>query len=294
MREGQVAVVTGAAGGIGLGMAKVFARRGLNVVMADVEERALAAAAADVASAGVTVESVVTDVSDRDQVFTLARKTFDVFGHVDVLCNNAGVFCGLLPAWELDDSDWRWTVDVNLWGVIHGIQAFMPRMVERGSGHIVNTSSLTGLSPVPFNAPYNLTKYGIIGLSETLRLDLDKTGVDIGVTVLCPGYVPTGIGTADRNRPAELTPQARAGGDPFLFGGDKDRAESAKHADLSTAPPTQPEDVGRMVVGAIETNTLFLATGPDVAEAARSRTKRLFADIDGWQVTDVVAGKAEI
>lgn len=284
LREGQVAVVTGAAGGIGLGMAKVFAERGLNVVMADVEEQALKAAAAEVALSGVTVEPVVTDVSDRHQVFELARRTFERFNHVDVLCNNAGVFCGLLPAWELDDSDWRWTLNVNLWGVIHGVQAFVPRMVERGSGHVVNTSSMTGLNPVPLNGPYNVTKYGIIGLSETLRLDLEKTGVDVGVTVLCPGYVPTGIGAADRNRPTALTPQARLGGEPFLFGGEQDRDESAKHADLSAAPPTPPEDVGRMVVDAIEANTLFLVTGPDVVEAARSRIKRLLADIDGLPV----------
>ena len=207
LEHGQVAVVTGAASGIGLGIAEGFARHGLNVVMADVEAPALPGRGQD-RTAGTGHHGAGDRRQRPRSVFALADAAVARFGRVDVICNNAGVTLPTKAAWELDDEDWRWLLGVNLWGVIYGIEAFVPRLVEQGRGHVVNTASIMGLAAWPNAAAYTASKHAVVAISETLRGDLDQRGIGVGVTVLCPSHVPTNIADAARNRPAALTPRA--------------------------------------------------------------------------------------
>ena len=267
LEHGQVAVVTGAASGIGFGIAEGFARRGLNVVLADIEAPALAAAEAKLTSLAPATMAQVTDVSDRAQVFALAEQTVARFGRVDVICNNAGVTLPTKAAWELDDEDWRWVLGVNLWGVIYGIEAFVPRLVEQGRGHVVNTASIMGLASWPNAAAYTASKHAVVAISETLRGDLDQRGIGVGVTVLCPSHVPTNIADAARNRPAALTPRA-----PTAEGQPRDRSPHV---------PVLPVEVGEMVAAAVEKGRFYLTTHRDAGGPVRARMDRILAEVDG-------------
>lgn len=202
---GKVAVVTGAASGIGLGLARRLAAADMKLVMADIEEDPLRAAAGELEAAGATVLAHVCDVSEGDQVDALADAAVGHFGAVHVACNNAGVGGGG-PMWELTPHDWEWVLGVNLWGVIHGVRAFVPRMIEAGEGHVVNTASIAGLTSAPFLGPYNVSKHGVVTLSETLARELAVTEQNVGVSVLCPAWVRTQIHQSSRNRPQDLTP----------------------------------------------------------------------------------------
>jgi NADP-dependent 3-hydroxy acid dehydrogenase YdfG len=202
--EGRTAVVTGAASGIGRALAERFAALGMNVVLADVEEPRLAETAAHLRESGANVLPVVTDVGSGDSVDALAAKAFDTYGAVHVLCNNAGVGGGG-PIAALTTNDWKWVLDVNLWGVIHGIRAFLPTMVASGEeGHIVNTGSIAGMITAPGLGAYGATKFAVVAISETLHAELTLADSRVGVSVLCPGMVNTNIDTADRNRPPHL------------------------------------------------------------------------------------------
>src|SRR5579871_852581 len=207
MREfrDRVAVVTGAASGIGRALAERFAAAGMKVVLADVERQALAAAERALASGGARVLAVPTDVSKASDVEALAQRTLEAFGAVHVVCNNAGVSVGGL-AWEVTLADWEWILGVNLWGVIHGIRTFVPILLRQGEeGHVVNTASMAGLVSGPGIAPYNATKHTVVTLSEALHHELGMaSGGKVKVSVLCPGWVNTRILDADRNRPATL------------------------------------------------------------------------------------------
>ncbi len=201
----RVAVVTGAASGIGRALAERFAAAGMKVVLADVEQGALAAAERALASSGARVLAVPTDVSKASDVEALAQRTLEAFGAVHVVCNNAGVSVGGL-AWEVTLADWEWILGVNLWGVIHGIRTFVPILLRQGEeGHVVNTASMAGLVSGPGLAPYNVTKHAVVTLSEALHHELAvASGGKVKVSVLCPGWVNTRILDADRNRPASL------------------------------------------------------------------------------------------
>jgi NAD(P)-dependent dehydrogenase (short-subunit alcohol dehydrogenase family) len=206
--EGKVAVITGAASGIGRALAERFAREGMRVVLADVEEPALLQTAVAMQEAGADVLPVVTDVSKAEDVEALARWTLEAYGAVHLLCNNAGVATGG-TVWESSLNDWQWVINVNLWGVIHGLHTFVPLMLDQGSeGYIVNTASIAGLLPFHFNAPYHATKHAIVAISEKLYYDLAARGGRIGVSVLCPGWVSTKIVDSWRNRPPELSDEA--------------------------------------------------------------------------------------
>jgi NAD(P)-dependent dehydrogenase (short-subunit alcohol dehydrogenase family) len=202
LNAGKVAVVTGAASGIGFALAERFARSGLNVVLADVEQAALAAAEQKILAHGVETLAVPADVSDEAAVQALARAAFDRFGSVHVVCNNAGVVSNADP-WLGPLSAWQWVLGVNLWGVIHGIRAFMPLLAMQGEGHIVNTASMAGLLP-GFSPAYDATKHAVVAVSEDLYRAMKLAGLPVGVSVVCPGWVRTSILEAGRNWPSGL------------------------------------------------------------------------------------------
>jgi NAD(P)-dependent dehydrogenase (short-subunit alcohol dehydrogenase family) len=258
--EGKVAVVTGGASGIGKGIAAALVGEGMQVVIADVEESALEAAAAELGAVGIS-----TDVARAASVEALAKAVLQRFGAVHVVCNNAGIG-PFAPIASLTLDDWRWIVDVNLWGVIHGVTTFLP-ILERNDhgGHIVNTASMAGLAPVPRLGAYCVTKYGIVALTETLAVELAQAGSDVGVTVLCPGPVRTNIKESSRNRPAGLEP-----------GGFRDY-------DLEQDPARQsdrwlePADVGAIVVEAIKRGDLYAITHSEFFTRIEQRHERLVA-----------------
>ncbi|MDI3387461.1 SDR family NAD(P)-dependent oxidoreductase [Streptomyces sp. B-S-A8] len=212
LRAGQVAVVTGAASGIGLALARRFAADGLRVVLADVEETALDKAAADLRATGAEAHARVVDVSERDSVTELADAAYDTYGAVHVLCNNAGVGSGAEGRmWEHEPNDWKWAFAVNVWGVFHGVQAFLPRMLAGGEpGHVVNTSSGDGgIAPLPTASVYAVTKAAVVTLTESLYAHLKAEHARVGASVLFPGphMLRTGLWESHRNRPERYAKQ---------------------------------------------------------------------------------------
>lgn len=200
--QGRVAVITGAASGIGLALAQGCAQAGMRLVLADIDPNALERARAHFEQQGTPVLARRTDVCSVEQVQALADAAFEHFGAVHLLCNNAGVASPAhqLAAWEVPLSDWHWILDVNLLGVVHGLRAFVPRMLAQGEeGHVVNTASLAGL--VAGSGPYHASKHGVVCLSEGLFLDLRRRNANISASVLCPGHIRTAIADAERNRP---------------------------------------------------------------------------------------------
>lgn len=202
--EGKTAVVTGAASGMGYAFADAFAGVGMNVVMADIEERALRSAAARVEAVGATVLPVVTDVGDEASMDHLGLATREAFGSAQLICLNAGVGGAGGPMETLTTRDWKWTLDVNLWGIIHGIRVFLPELKERDEGHVVVTASVAGLTSYPWLGPYNTSKHAAVTICETLHSELRELGSRVKVSCLCPGAVATQIGSSERNRPKEL------------------------------------------------------------------------------------------
>lgn len=208
--EGKTAVITGAASGIGRAMALRFAAQGVHTALADVDSAALEAVVGEVEAYGVRALAVPTDVSDPSAVEALRERTLSELGAVHIVCNNAGVDSGAAVA-EIPLSAWEWVLGVNLWGVIHGVRSFLPHLINQGEGHIVNTSSIAALSGIPVSAaPYVASKAAVMGLTRNLRLELQSSAPNIGVTLLLPGPVRTNMPDSERNRPATVEAPPRS------------------------------------------------------------------------------------
>jgi NAD(P)-dependent dehydrogenase (short-subunit alcohol dehydrogenase family) len=260
---GKVAVVTGAGSGIGRSLVARFAHEDMRVVAADIEVGALRDTEALVAG---EVLAVPTDVTMRAEVERLAERAYDAFGAVDVLCNNAGVFQGGL-LWECSDADFEWTLGVNLWGILHGIRAFVPRMLAAGNpGHVVNTVSMAGLASTPFSGPYNVSKFAAMAATECLAHDLATTGAPIKVSAVCPGLVDTAISRSRRNRPEDLVTEQTEGA-AFV--------EQALAA--GTAGSLSPDAVADLVVEAIREERFLVPTRDSYARQLADRADDLVA-----------------
>jgi NAD(P)-dependent dehydrogenase (short-subunit alcohol dehydrogenase family) len=268
---GRVAVVTGAASGIGRAMAERFAAEGMRVVLADIERPVLARTAEAIEAAGGDVLAVPTDVSVAADVDALATTTIEHYGDVHLLCNNAGVGSRGLPICELPLHDFAWVIAVNLFGVIHGIQAFLPHLRANGVGHIVNTASTSGLYHLPRMGPYNASKAAVVALSETLRFELDAEGCGVGVSVLCPSWVRTNITTSDRNRPERfsytLESEQMAGAAEY----------KAKRREQLATIAIDPADVADQVCDAVLTDRFYVLTHPESVALFEQRTMRIIA-----------------
>ncbi len=258
----RVAVITGGGSGIGRALALAFAREGAHVVVADLDEAAMGETCGAVEALGRGALAVRTDVADLAQVEALADRVYRRFGAVHLLCNNAGVVVsgGLEHATR---QDWQWLIEVNLWGVIHGLLAFLPRMIAQGpGGHVLNTASMAGLVASEGLGIYNTTKYAVVGLSETLAKDLRPYG--IGVSVLCPMGVATRIREAERGRPAALrNPSGR------------ERAPSVQLIGRTLTP----EEVAEQALAAIRERQLYVITHEEGLEPLRRRCQRLEAAV---------------
>lgn len=269
----RVAVVTGGASGLGRAMALRFAREGMKIVLADVEQGALSRTENEFKAAGYPVLAVRTDVSKGRDVDALADAAFKTFGAVHVLCNNAGVAPGG-TVWEQSEKDWEWTLGVNVWGVIHGIRAFVPRMLRQNSeGHIVNTASVAGLLSLPGMAMYCVSKHSVVTLTECLHHDLIEAGANLRASVLCPAFVPTGISDSERNRPAALRDESTAKSSADLM-----REEQLRHAVKSGR--VSAEQVADLVFQAISTNKFYVLPHQKIKPSVETRMQDILLERD--------------
>ncbi len=261
---GRVAVITGAASGLGRAMAERMAAEGMRLVLADIEPAPLAEVARTLGEAETEVATQVADVSRAADIDRLAEVAFDRFGAVHVLCNNAGVV-KRARSWELTVDDWQWVLGVDLWSVIHAVRAFVPRMLAHAEGgHIVNTASMSGLLPIPNLAAYSVAKAAVVALSEALQLDLDAVGASIGVSVLCPGFIATRITESERNRPGEL---ADAAPPPAVA-----RTTAGVQTTMDAA------DVAEHVLDAIRANRFWILTHGAYKDVIRERAAGIGTD----------------
>jgi NAD(P)-dependent dehydrogenase (short-subunit alcohol dehydrogenase family) len=258
---GKVAAVTGAASGLGRAMALAFADQGMHVALADVEEAKLEAVEAAIRDKGARSLSMRVDVSKAAEVEAFAERTVSELGAVHVVCNNAGVAVSG-AVWENSEAEWQWILGVNLWGVVHGVRAFAPRLIAQNEGHIVNTASVAGLISPPGMGAYCVSKHAVVTLSESLHQDLSERGSAVGVSVLCPAYVPTGIADSERNRPSAIASAAKS----------KERlAKEAMLRKAVAAGKLSADDVARAVVAAVKENRFYILTHPAIKGAIRAR-----------------------
>ena len=258
---GKVAAVTGAASGLGRAMALAFASEGMHLALADVDEAGLTQTGKDVGASGTKSFSMRADVSKAAEVEAFAEKCAGELGAIHLVCNNAGVALSG-PVWETSEAEWQWILGVNLLGVVHGVRAFAPRLIAQDEGHIVNTASVAGLISPPGMGAYCVSKHAVVTLSEALHHDLRERGSNVGVSVLCPAYVPTGIADSERNQP------------PGFSVAEKSKERLAKEAGLRKAVAAgklSADDVARSVVAAVKENRFYVLTHPGIKGAVRAR-----------------------
>lgn len=268
--SGKTAVITGAAGGIGLAMATRFAKAGMNIVLSDIEEPLLAQAtevvevAATEAGHQIRTLSVVTDVGKGESVDELAAEAFAEFGQINLLCNNAGVSGSSIAGGTggIDEAEWRWVLDVNLWGVVHGHRAFLPHMLDHGDGHIVNTASMAG--HFPGNSAYSVSKWAVVAMSEGLFHELGDADSGVGISCLCPGWVKTRIAESERNRPEWAAPSA-------FDESAQETNEAMEFVKDAIASGLDPADVADMVHDAVTGDKFWIFPHPEMVEMMRGR-----------------------
>lgn len=261
--KGKVAVVTGAASGIGNGLARRFAKEGMKVVLADVEQGALDKAQREIAATGAQTLAVRTDVTDGSSVASLAEQTVKAFGGVHLVVNNAGVGGDSAFLWEQTEKNWQWVIAVNLMGVAHGIRSFIPIMLEKGEqGHMVNTASMSGFTSGTLQGPYYATKHAVVVMTEMLHHELQQVGAKIGVSLLSPGFAATNIMDADRNRPA-------------TFGKPRELSEQEReYREYNRQIMKQgmaPDEIAECVVKGVRANQFYLFPDPDWLESIEGR-----------------------
>jgi NAD(P)-dependent dehydrogenase (short-subunit alcohol dehydrogenase family) len=268
--KGKVAAVTGAASGLGRSMALAFAAEGMDVALADVDDTDLYSVESEIQGMGVRAITLKVDVSHADQVETFRDQALTRLGGLHVVCNNAGV-SPLGAVWENSVADWQWILGVNLWGVIHGVRAFTPHFIAQDEGHIVNTASVAGLISPPGSGAYNVTKHAVVALSESLLHDLRERNSRVGVSVLCPAYVPTRITESERSRPNELkNPPA-----------EPSAALLARQAMLKKAVSSgkvSADQVAKAVVAAIKADRFYILTHPRIKGAIQARMQDILED----------------
>ncbi len=262
---GKTAVVTGAASGMGLAMARRFAREDMNVVLSDIDEAKLDSAVSEIRGDGGNVEGVVTDVALEADNAQLLDTSIDAFGTVDVVCLNAGVQGSIGRSWALSNEDYKWTLGILLDGVIHGVRTFVPHLVEQDEGHVVITASIAGHISSPFGAPYNIAKHGVATLAETLFHELKVERSNVGVTCLCPGFVNTNIVNATAAR------ESGAVGSAVDDRGD----QMLEFTQRALSGGLDPEVVGQQVFDAISSNQFWLFTDEDWDEPIAARAEQI-------------------
>ena len=266
---GRVAVVTGAASGFGREFARIGAQLGMKLALADIQADALAATVDELRAQGAQAFGEAVDVSRAADVERLAQRTLDAYGAVHLVFNNAGVAAGGL-VWEQTVKDWEWVLGVNLWGVIHGVRTFVPIMLAQGDEcHVVNTASVAGLLSPQLMGVYNVSKHGVVTLTETLYQDLRVTGARIGVSLLCPAFVPTGIAQSHRNRPASLRDEATPTASMIA-------AQKASEKAVSSGRISAGE-VAQMTFDAIRENRFYVITHPKILASVELRLQDVIA-----------------
>jgi NAD(P)-dependent dehydrogenase (short-subunit alcohol dehydrogenase family) len=266
--DGKVAVITGAARGIGEAMATRFAAEEMRLVLADVDSGALDAAVAHHQANGTEVLGVPTDVSDAGAVDALAAAARERFGTAHVICNNAGVSGHARPSWDQPDREWQWVLGVNLLGVVHGIRSFVPGLIAQDEGHVVNTASLAGLVAAPYVSPYAATKHAVVALSTSLFHELAFVGSQVGVSVLCPSFLRTEIMDTDRAWPEQLGASPGHADDP----GPQIIHGVYEHA---IDEGLDPADLANRVVDGIRTRRFLVTTHPELCAQAVQMTARV-------------------
>src|SRR5690606_927005 len=288
LKPGTTAVITGAGSGFGLELARLGAQKGLNLVLADIQQDALDKAVAELSQTAAKVVAMKVDVSRAKDVQALADLCMERFGAPHVVVNNAGVASGGL-IWEQTQQDWEWVLGVNLYGVIHGVRAFTPLMLEAArkdaayQGHIVNVASMAGLVNAPNMGAYNVSKHAVVSLSETLFQDLALVTEQVHASVLCPFFVPTGIHLSHRNRPAELRSEGKPTPSQLIA-----QAMSTKAV---TSGKVSAADVAKLVYDAVEAGQFYIYTHPKSLASVRTRMEDV---VQGRNPTDPFEGKPEI
>ena len=264
--KGKTVVVTGAASGIGFGLAERFAQEKMNIVLADIEQDALDAAVAKISDLGVEAVGIAVDVMDKNSVQSLAKQSIDAFGNIHILCNNAGV---APPAtdeaiWEHDQNGWDWVMGVNFYGILYGIQSFVPHMVEhKEEGHVLNTVSLAGI--LGLEGSYGVSKFATLALSEGLFQSLKKINSKIGASALCPGFVATNIIDSQRNRPEHLPSKKKSN---FLL---------KQLASAVLKRGKKPDEIADRVIEGIQADSFYILPHPIYDEMIKERYERILA-----------------
>ena len=268
--KNKAAVITGAASGIGRALARQCAAEGMKIALADIDEKGMESLARELSDKGAHVERFVTDVREFASVERLVRSSQDAFGQIHLVFNNAGVMLGGY-AWERSEDDWRWVFDVNFFGVVNGLRAFMPVLIEQGEeAHVVNTASIGGLMVGPFLSPYIVSKHAVVALTESVYYELETVDAPVHISALCPGAISTGIVDSERIRPddrsdkAPLRSELEREFDHMLTEGVKDGLD--------------PEEVGPMVFSALRENRFWIYTHPMMEESVLPRARSI---IDG-------------